>query len=47
MRFLMRLLLVAGGLGGIFAVTLAAGLRQGLLALLGIDSETEDRKSVV
>ncbi|MBS0511285.1 MAG: YeeE/YedE family protein [Proteobacteria bacterium] len=36
MRFLMRLLLVAGGLGGIFAVTLAAGLRQGLLALLGI-----------
>lgn len=36
MRFLIRLLLVAGGLAGIFAVTLAGGLRQGLLALLGI-----------
>ncbi len=36
MRFLNRLLLVAGGLAGVFAVMLAAGVRQGLLALLGI-----------
>jgi hypothetical protein len=36
MRFLMRLALVAGGLALAFAVTLAGGLRQGLLVLLGI-----------
>ncbi|RJG05030.1 YeeE/YedE family protein [Noviherbaspirillum cavernae] len=36
MRFLTRLALVAGGLAIVFAVTLVGGLRQGLLALLGI-----------
>jgi uncharacterized membrane protein YedE/YeeE len=36
MRYVMRLALVAGGLMLVFAVTLAGGLRQGLLALLGI-----------
>ena len=36
MRFLIRLLFVAGGLAGVLAVTLAAGVRQGLLTLLGI-----------
>ncbi|MCK2125407.1 YeeE/YedE family protein [Thauera aromatica] len=36
MRLLIRLLFVLGGLAGVLAVTLAAGLRQGLLALLGI-----------
>ncbi|NLF55474.1 MAG: YeeE/YedE family protein, partial [Thauera phenolivorans] len=36
MRFMNRLLLVAGGLAGVFAVMLTAGVRQGLLALLGI-----------
>jgi uncharacterized membrane protein YedE/YeeE len=36
MRNVMRLALVAGGLMLVFAVTLAGGLRQGLLALLGI-----------
>ena len=36
MRWFSRLLLVFGALAGVLAVTLAAGLRQGLLALLGI-----------
>lgn len=36
MRFLTRLALVAGGLALVFSVTLGGGLRQGLLALLGI-----------
>lgn len=36
MRFFPRLLFVLGGLAGVFAVMLAAGVRQGLLALLGI-----------
>lgn len=36
MRWLNRTFLITGGLAGILAVTLAAGLRQGLLALLGI-----------
>lgn len=36
MRLLTRFLFVLGGLAGVFAVMLAAGLRQGLLALLGI-----------
>ena len=36
MRWFFRLLLVFGALAGVLAVTLAAGLRQGLLALLGI-----------
>ena len=36
MRWFSRFLLVFGALAGVLAVTLAAGLRQGLLALLGI-----------
>jgi hypothetical protein len=36
MRFLTRFLFVAGGLAGVLAVTLGAGVRQGLLTLLGI-----------
>ncbi|HAF55687.1 MAG TPA: YeeE/YedE, partial [Thauera sp.] len=36
MRWLNRTFLISGGLAGVLAVTLAAGLRQGLLALLGI-----------
>ncbi|MDX5410269.1 MAG: YeeE/YedE family protein [Thauera sp.] len=36
MRWLNRTLLISGGLAGVLAVTLAAGVRQGLLALLGI-----------
>jgi uncharacterized membrane protein YedE/YeeE len=36
MRLFSRFLLVFGALAGVLAVTLAAGLRQGLLALLGI-----------
>ncbi len=36
MRWLNRTFLITGGLAGVLAVTLAAGLRQGLLALLGI-----------
>ncbi|WP_297361692.1 YeeE/YedE family protein [Thauera sp.] len=36
MRWISRLLLVGGALAGVLAVTLAAGLRQGLLVLLGI-----------
>jgi uncharacterized membrane protein YedE/YeeE len=36
MRWISRLLLVGGALAGVLAVTLAAGLRQGLLTLLGI-----------
>jgi len=36
MRWFSRLLLIAGGLAGVLAVTLAAGVRQGLLVLLGI-----------
>ena len=36
MRWFSRLLLVFGALAGVLGVTLAAGLRQGLLALLGI-----------
>lgn len=36
MRWFFRLLLVFGALAGVLAVTLAAGLRQGLLALLGV-----------
>ncbi len=36
MRLFSRLLLLAGGLAGVLAVTLAAGVRQGLLTLLGI-----------
>ncbi|MGV3656161.1 MAG: YeeE/YedE family protein [Noviherbaspirillum sp.] len=36
MRFLMRLALAASGLALVVAVTLGGGLRQGLLALLGI-----------
>ena len=36
MRWFSRLLLVFGALAGVLAVTLAAGLRQGLLALLGV-----------
>lgn len=36
MRWFYRFLLVFGALAGVLAVTLAAGLRQGLLALLGI-----------
>ena len=36
MRWFFRFLLVFGALAGVLAVTLAAGLRQGLLALLGV-----------
>lgn len=36
MRWFTRLFLVVGGLAGVLAVMLAAGVRQGLLALLGI-----------
>lgn len=36
MRWLNRTFLISGGLAGVLAVTLAAGVRQGLLALLGI-----------
>ena len=36
MRFMMRFALVVGGLALVLAVTLGGGLRQGLLALLGI-----------
>ncbi|ENO85225.1 YeeE/YedE thiosulfate transporter family protein, partial [Thauera linaloolentis] len=36
MRWFLRLLLIAGGLAGVLAVALAAGVRQGLLTLLGI-----------
>ncbi|MGQ5488659.1 YeeE/YedE family protein [Thauera sp. ZXT1-4] len=36
MRWINRSFLIAGGLAGVLAVTLAAGVRQGLLALLGI-----------
>ena len=36
MLWLNRTLLISGGLAGVLAVTLAVGLRQGLLALLGI-----------
>ena len=36
MRWLNRTFLISGGLAGVLAVTLATGLRQGLLALLGI-----------
>jgi hypothetical protein len=36
MRWLNRTFLISGALAGVLAVTLAAGLRQGLLALLGI-----------
>ncbi len=36
MSWFSRLLLIAGGLAGVFAVMLAAGVRQGLLTLLGI-----------
>lgn len=36
MRWLNRSFLISGALTGVLAVTLAAGLRQGLLALLGI-----------
>ena len=36
MPWLNRLLLIAGGLAGVLAVAYAAGVRQGLLALLGI-----------
>lgn len=36
MRWFYRFLLVFGALAGVLAVTLATGLRQGLLALLGI-----------
>lgn len=36
MRFLTRLMLVVGGLAVVLGVTLGGGLRQGLLALLGI-----------
>lgn len=36
MRWISRVLLIGGGLAGVLAVTLAAGIRQGLLALLGI-----------
>lgn len=36
MRWISRLLLIGGALAGVLAVTLATGLRQGLLALLGI-----------
>lgn len=36
MRWINRSFLIAGALAGVLAVTLAAGLRQGLLALLGI-----------
>lgn len=36
MRWFFRLLLIAGGLAGVLAVAYAAGVRQGLLTLLGI-----------
>ncbi len=36
MRWLNRTFLISGGLAGVLAVTLAAGVRQGLLVLLGI-----------
>lgn len=36
MRWINRTFLISGGLAGVLAVTLATGLRQGLLALLGI-----------
>ena len=36
MSYFSRLLLIGGGVLGVLAVTLAAGVRQGLLTLLGI-----------
>ena len=43
MRWVNRTFLISGGLAGVLAVTLAAGLRQGLLALLGITKQSLGR----